>query len=98
MKMEMGLIVPDESTVQRVTKVAAYKGGIDSETRATFQAFAEKKMSEREKVLHLGIDEVHTLNTLLLLGGSPICSHHKEVFGTFSEMASMTPKVSSTTL
>ena len=47
MKTEMYLIVPDESTVQRVTKVAAYKGGIESETRATFQAFAEKHPAKR---------------------------------------------------
>ena len=61
MKMEMGLIVPDEYTVQRVTRVAAYKGGIDSETRVTFQAFVEKLQRAR-KVLHLDIDKVHTLN------------------------------------
>ena len=67
LKEEMGFIVPDESTVQRVTRIAAYKGGIDAETRATFKAFAEN-LTEREKILHLGIDEVHTLNTLQLLG------------------------------
>ena len=60
MKKELGLIVPDESTAQRVSKKAAYKGAIDAETRAAFQAFAEK-LSERKKVLHHGIDEVHTL-------------------------------------
>ena len=64
MRKEMGLIVPDESTVQRVRRVAAYK---DAETRAAFQAFAEK-LPERE-VIHLGIDEVHTINTLQLFGG-----------------------------
>ena len=35
MKTEIFLFVPDESIVQRVTRVAAYKGGIDSELRAT---------------------------------------------------------------
>ena len=95
MKMEMGLIVPDEYTVQRVTRVAAYKGGIDSEIRAIFQAFLEKLL-EREKVLHLDIDKVHTLNALQLFGGdqrslnkdSEIASvllsvHTNVVFGTF---------------
>ena len=107
MRKEMGLIVPDESTVQRVGRVAAYKGAIDAETRAAFQAFAEK-LPEREKVLHLGIDEVHTINTLQLFGGdlrgltkegevaSVLLSvHANAVFGSFSEMVSMTPKVSS---
>ena len=42
MILEIDLIVPNESTVQRVTKVAVYKEGIYSETRSTFQAFAEK--------------------------------------------------------
>ena len=109
LKEEMGFIVPDESTVQRVTRIAAYKGGIDAETRATFKDFAEN-LTEREKILHLGIDEVHTLNTLQLLGGDlrgltndgevasvllPV--HANAVFGNFSEMVSMTPKVASKT-
>ena len=103
MKTDVGLNVPDESTIQRVTRIAAYKGGFDSETRATFQAFTEK-LPEREKVLHLGIDEVHTLSTLQLFGGDLrgltkdgeissvfLSVHANSVSGTFSEMVSMTP-------
>lgn len=105
---EMGLILPSEKTVQLVTKSTTYRGGIDPETRALFQAFAGS-LSKREKVLHLGIDEVHTLHSLQLFGGDLhgmtedgevakvlLSVHAHSALGTFSEMVSMTPKVAST--
>ena len=67
MKMEMDLIVPDESTLQRVTRVAAYKDGIDFETRATYIPGFCWEAPRARKGASPQHWQVHNLNTLQLL-------------------------------
>lgn len=105
---DLGLFLLTEGTVKRITKGGlTYKGGIDPEIVTSFKAMAAS-LEEKDRVLHLGIDEVHTLHCLQLFGGDLsgmtdddevahvlLSVHAYSVFGNFSEMVSMTPKVAS---
>jgi hypothetical protein len=97
-----GLVLPSFDRLRRFTTFTKFRGGIDPVTIEYFK-MRSAKLTPRERVVHLAIDEVYTTTTLSLAGGSffgekegtltktLLCAHVNSVAGSYQDMIAMEP-------
>ena len=101
-------IVPSPRSCKRLLATLKFKSVIDNYTQSYFKLKAAR-LDDKDKVVHMAIDEVHTTQDLELAGGiihggadgkvtkALLCTHIRSIAGSASDMVSMLPEVSSTT-